>query len=76
MGKKKKSSKVPKKLFGFKLSKGTRKDLGKLFKLVTHPDSHSLVMSGLGALSALLAERVAKHHEEGEQEAPRPATAH
>ena len=77
MGKKKdKGFKVPKKLMGFKLSKGTRKDLNKLLKMVAHPDTRSLAMSAMGAISALLAERMAAHHEQGGKDENRTALAH
>ena len=56
-----KKLKVPKKLMGFKLSKGTRKDLKKLLKMVTEPDTRTLAISAVGALTAFLAERFAEH---------------
>jgi hypothetical protein len=77
MGKKKdKGLKVPKKLMGFKLSKGTRKDLNKLLKMVTHPDTRSIAMSAMAALSSLLAERMAAHHESDNEGESRPTLAH
>lgn len=62
MAKKNKRFKVPNKVFGFKLSKGTRKDLKKLLKMVQKPDTRALAMSAAGGLVALLVERF------GEQE--------
>lgn len=52
-----KKYKVPRKLMGFKLSKGTRKDLKKLLKMVTEPDTRTLAVSVAGALAAFIAER-------------------
>jgi len=54
-------NKVPKKLAGFKLSKGTRKDLKKLLKMVAEPDTRTLAVSAAGALAAFIAERFAEH---------------
>lgn len=59
MAKKDKTLKVPKKIMGFKLSKGTRKDLKKLLKLLGKQDAHRFATSALGALVALLTERMA-----------------
>jgi len=56
-----KKLKVPKKLMGFKLSKGTRKDLKKLLKMVTEPDTRTIAVSAAGALAAFLAERFAEY---------------
>jgi hypothetical protein len=56
-----KKIKVPKKLMGFKLSKGTRKDLKKLLKMVTEPDTRTVAVSAAGALAAFLAERFAEY---------------
>lgn len=61
--------KVPRKLFGFKLSKGTRKDLKKLLKMLGRPDTHRIATSALGALIALLTERMAAHQLPAETEA-------
>ena len=54
-------NKVPKKLMGFKLRKGTRKDLKKLLKMVSHPDTRTLAISAAGALAAFIAERFAEY---------------
>ena len=56
-----KKLKVPKKILGFKLSKGTRKDLKKLLKMFRDPDTHTLAMTAAGGLAAFLAERFAEH---------------
>ena len=56
-----KKNKVPKEILGFKLSKGTRKDLKKLLKMVTEPDTRTLAISAAGGLAAFLAERFAEH---------------
>jgi len=71
---KKTKVKVPKRVFGFKLSKGTRKDLKKLLKMVANPDTKALAMSAAGGLAALLAERFAEHEQDKHQsKAPRLA---
>lgn len=59
---KKKGVKVPKDLMGFKLSKGTRRDVKKLLKMVGDPDKKDLAISAAGGLAAFLAERVVEHH--------------
>jgi hypothetical protein len=56
---KSKDLKIPKKLFGFKLSKGTRKDLKKLGRMFSHPDKRALAMAAAGGLASFLAERFA-----------------
>ena len=58
---KKNKPKVPKAILGFKLSKGTRKDLKKLLKMFRNPDRHALAMTVAGGLAAFLAERFAEH---------------
>ena len=50
---KKNEPKVPKSILGFKLSKGTRKDLKKLLKMFRNPDTHTLAMTAAGGLAAL-----------------------
>jgi hypothetical protein len=57
---KKNKIKVPKELFGFKLSKGTRKDLKKLLKMLTHPDKRTLAMAAATGLATFLLERFAE----------------
>lgn len=54
---KKDKLKVPKKIMGFKLSKGTRKDLKKLLKMFGNPDTRTLAMTAASGLAAYLAER-------------------
>jgi hypothetical protein len=77
MGKKKnKGIKVPKKLMGFKLSKGTRKDLNKLLKMTAIPDKRTLAMSAMSAITALLAERMSAHHEANNERDKGPVLAH
>jgi hypothetical protein len=58
---KKNKPKVPKSILGFKLSKGTRKDLKKLLRMFRNPDRHALAMTIAGGLAAFLAERFAEH---------------
>jgi hypothetical protein len=76
---KKNKIKVPKRIFGFKLSKGTRKDLKKLLKMVEHPDKRAIAMTAAGGLATFLIERFADrkidHLQETllEQVKPRPA---
>jgi hypothetical protein len=53
--------KVPKDIMGFKLSKGTRKDIKKLLKMIGDPDKKALAISAAGGLAAFLAERVTEH---------------
>ena len=55
-----KKTKVPKKILGFKLSKGTRKDLKKLLKMFGNPDTHKIAMAAASGLAAFLAERFAE----------------
>ena len=56
-----KKLKVPKKILGFKLSKGTRKDLKKLIKMLGNPDKQALAVSAAGGIAAFLAERLAEY---------------
>ena len=71
-----KKNKVPKELMGFKLSKGTRKDLKKLLKMVTHPDTRTLAVSAAGALAAFIAERFAEYEFDKHDKRGRRAHAH
>jgi hypothetical protein len=57
---KKSKLKVPKKIMGFKLSKGTRKDLKKLLRMFGDPDTRTLAMAAASGLAAYLAERFAE----------------
>jgi hypothetical protein len=80
---KKNKIKVPKRIFGFKLSKGTRKDLKKLLKMVEHPQKRAIAMTAAGGLATFLLERFADKklephlqdslHDEGSLRQPRPA---
>lgn len=77
MAKKDKSLKVPKKIMGFKLSKGTRKDLKKLLKMLGKQDAHRFATSALGVLVALLTERMAVQQvAPGSESAGQRAKAH
>ena len=58
---KKDKPKVPKEMLGFKLSKGTRKDLRKLIKMLGNPDKQALAVSAAGGIAAFLAERLAEY---------------
>ena len=60
MAKKGKGLKVPKRIMGFKLSKGTRKDLRKLLRMVGEPDTRTLAMTAASGLAAYLAEQFAE----------------
>jgi hypothetical protein len=68
---KKKGPKVPKKIMGFKLSKGTRKDIKKLLRMFDDPDTRKLAMTAASGLAGYLAHRFAA----GDEQA-RPARAH
>ena len=76
---KKNKVKVPKRVFGFKLSKGTRKDLRKLLAMVEHPDKRAIAMTAAGGLATFLMERLADKKIDNLQESlleqvkPRPA---
>jgi hypothetical protein len=68
--------KVPKKLMGFKLRKGTRKDLKKLLKMAAHPDIRTLAVSAAGALAAVIAERFTGYEIDKPDKGGRRAQAH
>jgi hypothetical protein len=51
---------VPKKVLGFKLSKGSRKDLRKVLKRLESPEVRTLALSAAGAVIAYLAEHAAQ----------------
>jgi hypothetical protein len=55
MAKQDKGPKVPKKIMGFKLSKGTRKDLKKLMRMFEDADTRTLAMTAVSGLAAFLA---------------------
>ena len=69
-------NKVPKKLMGFKLRKGTRKDLKKLLRMVSHPDTRTLAISAAGALAAFIAERFAEYEIDKHDKGGRRTHAH
>jgi len=71
---KKSKVKVPKRVFGFKLNKGTRKDLKKLLRMVEHPDTRTMAMTAATGLAAFLAERFTEHRLE--RKPARPVEAH
>jgi hypothetical protein len=71
-----KTYKVPKTLMGFKLSKGTRKDLKKLLKMVGKPDTRSLALSVATALAAFLAERFAEYRSDKQDGREKAQLAH
>ena len=58
--KKDKGIKVPKNVLGFKLSKGTRKDLRKILTLLESPEAKALAISAATATVAYLAEQMAE----------------
>lgn len=51
---------IPKRVLGFKLSKGTRKDLRKLLKRIGSPEARTLMLSAAGVAAGYLAEQAAK----------------
>lgn len=59
MSKKKRSetAKIPKKVLSFKLSKGSRKDLRKLLKLVEGPEIRGIAISAASVALGFLAEK-------------------
>ena len=71
-----KKNKVPKEILGFKLSKGTRKDLKKLLKMFHKPDTHALAMTAAGGLAAFLAERFAEYELDKHSKPGRARAAH
>jgi hypothetical protein len=66
--------KVPKRIFGFKLSKGTRKDLRKLMRMVEHPDKRALAITVGTGLATFLAERFTERQLEHVQDRRRTAS--
>lgn len=51
---------VPKRILGFKLSKGTRKDLRKLLTMVERPETRTVALTAGTGLATFLAERFAE----------------
>ena len=76
MAKKHKGPKVPKKIMGFKLSKGTRKDFKKLLTMVGDPDTRKLAMTAASGLAAYLAQRFVENKPAKEDQGARPTRAH
>lgn len=58
MGKKIDGVRVPKRILGRKLRKGTRKDIAALMKTFGQRDAKSMVMTAVAAAAPLLAERL------------------
>jgi len=62
MGKKKDISiKIPKRVLGFKLSKGSRKDIRKLLNSLDSPQARTLAVSAASVAIGYLVERTAEH---------------
>ena len=76
MAKKRKRTKVPKKIMGFKLSKGTRKDIRKLLGMFGDPDTRKLAMTAASGLAAYLAQRFVENKPAEEGQGKRPSRAH
>ena len=51
---------IPKRILGFKLSKGSRKDVRKLLKGLETPEACALAVSAVGLLVAFVAEKAAE----------------
>ena len=61
MGKKNNSKvKIPKKVLGFKLSKGSRKDLRRLLKLLDEPEARAIAISAASVAFGYLAKKTAE----------------
>ena len=61
MGKKKDGKvKIPKRVLGFKLSKGSRRDLRKLLKLIETPQARAIAVSAASVAFGYLAEKTAE----------------
>lgn len=60
MGKKNDKIKIPKKVLGFKLSKGSRKDLRRLLKVLEAPEARAIAVSATSVAIAYLAEKAAE----------------
>lgn len=67
-----KKYKAPKSILGFPLSKGTRKDLRKLMKMLERPKTRTMAVTAASGLAAFLGERFAEHRQ---TERERAATA-
>lgn len=53
-----KGVKVPRRILGRKLRKGTRKDIAELVKTIKHPDAKALIAALVAALAPIIAERL------------------
>lgn len=51
--------KVPRRITGYRLRKGTRRDIAALVMAIKHPDAKSLIAAVVTALGPLIAERLA-----------------
>ncbi len=51
---------IPRKVLGFKLSKGSRKDLRRLLKLIEGPEARAIAISAASIAFGYLAEKTAK----------------
>ncbi len=72
---------VPKRILGFKLSKGTRKDLRKLLTMVERPETRAVALTAGTGLATFLAERfadrkVARKQRRSDNPARPPVEAH
>jgi len=67
---------VPKKIMGFKLSKGTRKDLKKLLRMFGDSDTRTLAVAAASGLAAYLAERFAENKLAKDERGGRLSHAH
>lgn len=54
-------ARIPKQVFGFKLSKGSRKDLRKLLKLIEGPEARGIAISAASIAFGYMAEKTAGH---------------
>jgi hypothetical protein len=53
-----KGVKVPRRIMGYKLRKGTRKDIAGLVRAIKHPDAKTLIAAVVAALGPIVAERL------------------
>lgn len=67
--------KAPKRTLGFKLSKGTRKDLRKLLRMVEHLDKRALAITVGTGRATFLAERFTETQREHVQDRRRKASS-
>ena len=50
--------KVPRRILGHKLRKGTRRDIAALVKAIKHPDAKALIAAVIAALGPIIVERL------------------